>query len=122
MKSIWRLPHRGLVFGLALLAGCVFIGVASVLLGKGPAGIILLDAATATFPYPLTIQNVMHLFFFVGLGEFFVRWRVAEREFAFVAQHLLPEDAETVLQSSDLPAIRRQTAGQFNGEHGFCRL
>ena len=119
MKSIWLLPHRGLVFGLALLAGCAFIGVSTVLLGKGQAGIILLDAATTTFPYPLTIQNVMHLFFFVGLGEFFVRWRVAEREFSFVAQHLLPEDGETVLQSQDLPAIRRQTTGNFNGEHGF---
>jgi len=119
MKSIWLLPHRGMVFGLSLLVGCVFIGVCTALLGKGQAGIILLDAATTTFPYPLTIQNVMHLFFFVGLGEFFVRWRVAEREFAFVAQHLLPEDGETVLQSPDLPAIRRQTTGNFNGEHGF---
>jgi len=119
MKSIWLLPHRGMVFGLSLLAGCVFVGVCTALLGKGQAGIILLDAATTTFPYPLTIQNVMHLFFFVGLGEFFVRWRVAEREFAFVAQHLLPEDGETVLQSPDLPAIRPQTTGQFNGEHGF---
>jgi len=41
--------------------------------GQGAGGIILLDAATTTFPYPLTIQNVMHLFFFVSLGEFFVR-------------------------------------------------
>ena len=119
MKSIWLLPHRGLIFGLSLLAGCVFVAVCTALLGKGQAGIILLDAATTTFPYPLTIQNVMHLFFFVGLGEFFVRWRVAEREFAFVAQHLLPEDGETVLQSQDLPAIRRKTTGNFNGEHGF---
>jgi biopolymer transport protein ExbB/TolQ len=95
------------------------VAVCTALLGKGQAGIILLDAATTTFPYPLTIQNVMHLFFFVGLGEFFVRWRVAEREFAFVAQHLLPEDGETVLQSQDLPAIRRKTTGNFNGEHGF---
>jgi len=119
MKSIWLLPHRGLVFGLSLLTGCIFIGVCTVLLGKGQAGIILLDAATTTFPYPLTIQNLMHLFFFVGLGEFFVRWRVAQREFSFVAQHLLPEDGETVLQSPDLPAIRRQTTGCFDGEHGF---
>ncbi|MCF8210286.1 MAG: MotA/TolQ/ExbB proton channel family protein [Rhodoferax sp.] len=119
MKSIWVLPHRGLVFGLALLAGCVFIGVCTVWLGTGQGGIILLDAATTTFPYPLTIQNVMHLFFFVGLGEFFVRWRVAEREFAFVAQRLLPEDGETVLQSQDMPALRRKTAGNFDGEHGF---
>ena len=119
MKSIWTLPHRGLVFGLSLLAGCLFVAVCTVALGKGQAGIILLDAATTTFPYPLTIQNVMHLFFFIGIGELFVRWRVAEREFAFVALRLLPEDSETVLQSRDLPDIRRKTTGNFNGEHGF---
>lgn len=119
MKSIWILPHRGLVFGLSLLVACLFIGIGTVILGKGLAGVILLDAATTTFPYPLTIQNMMHLFFFIALGEFFVRWRVAQREFAFVAQHLLPEDDETVLQARDLPEIRRKAAGKFNSEHGF---
>lgn len=119
MNSIWTMPSRGAISALSLLASCAFIVAFSVLLGKGQAGIILLDAATTTFPYPFTIQNVMHVFFFVGLGEFFVRWRVAERELSFVAQHLLPEDGETVLQSRDLAAIRRLTTGQFNGEHGF---
>ncbi len=119
MKSIWTLPDRGLILGLSLLAGCVFVAVCTVVLGKGQAGIMLLDAATTTFPYPVTIQNVSHLFFFVGMGELYVRWRVVEREFAFVARRLLPEDAETVLQSRDLPNIRRMTAGNFDGEHGF---
>lgn len=119
MNSIWTLPNRGLILTLALLAGCVFVGVATLVMGKGHAGIILLDSATTTFPYPVTIQNVMHLFFFIGMGEIFVRWRVAEREFAFVAQRLLPEDGETVLQSQDLPGIRRATTGKFNSEHGF---
>ena len=119
MKSIWILPNRGFIFGFSLLIACLFIGVGTVVLGKGLAGVILLDTATTTFPYPVTIQNAMHLFFFIALGEFFVRWRVAEREFAFVAQRILPEDGETVLQSRDLPDIRRKTAGHFNGEHGF---
>ena len=119
MKSLWNLPHRGWIFGLSLLTGCLFVAFCTVVLGKGKAGIILLDAATTLFPYPFTIQNVMHLFFFIGIGEIFVRWRVAEREFAFVDRHLLPEDSETVLQSRDLPGIRRTTIGIFNGEHGF---
>ena len=119
MKSIWTLPQRGVIFGLSLLTGCLFVAVCTVVLGKGQAGIMLLDAATTTFPYPVTIQNVSHLFFFVGMGELFVRWRVAEREFAFIARRLLPEDAETVLQSRDLPDIRRMTTGNFDGEHGF---
>lgn len=119
MRSFWVLPNRGVVFGLALLAGCAFVAVSTALLGVSRAGVILLDSASTTFPYPLTIQNVMHLFFFVGMGELFVRWRVAQRKFAFVARRLLPEDSETVLQSHDLPDIRRKTTGHFDGEHGF---
>lgn len=119
MKSFWNLPNRGVIFGVSVLMAFLFIAVSTTVLGKGQAGIILLDAATTTFPYPLTIQNVLHLFFFVGLGELFVRWRVAEREFSFVARRMLPQDGETVLQSRDLPDIRRQTTGKFDGEHGF---
>ena len=67
MKSFWNLPNRGVIFGVSVLTAVLFIAVSTAVLGKGQAGIILLDAATTTFPYPLTIQNVSHLFFFVGL-------------------------------------------------------
>ncbi len=69
--------------------------------------------------YPFTIHAVLHLTFFIGLGELFVRWRVAERETAFLREEFLPEDEETVLQSHDLGPIRMTVTQRFDSEHGF---
>jgi hypothetical protein len=82
-------------------------------------GIMLLDYPSKHFVYPFTIQNFMHILFFIGLGELFVRWRVGHREMGFLKRHYLPEDEETVLQFPDLGPIRRQVAKAFDGEHGF---
>ena len=81
--------------------------------------ILLLDYPSKHFPYPFTIQNFMHVLFFIGVGELFVRWRVGEREMRFTKRRYLPEDDETVLQFADLGAIRRQVSKAFDGEHGF---
>src|SRR5262249_37308671 len=64
-------------------------------------GIMLLDYPSKHFVYPFTIQNFMHILFFIGLGELFVRWRVGHREMGFLKRHYLPEDEETVLQFPD---------------------
>jgi biopolymer transport protein ExbB/TolQ len=81
--------------------------------------ILLLDYPSSHFPYPLTIQNFMHILFFIGLGELFVRWRVGTRELNFLKQQYLPEDEATVLQFADLGPVRRHVSRSFDGEHGF---
>ena len=114
-----------MVIGIAVLVGIVFIAVLTLVL---PAvserlAIVLLDLSVGDyesgFPYPFTIQNVMHLIFFAGLGELYVRWRTARHEKQFARQQLLPEDDATVLQSRDLGPIRLQLAGKFDAENGF---
>jgi biopolymer transport protein ExbB/TolQ len=82
-------------------------------------GIMLLDYPSKHFLYPFTIQNFMHILFFIGLGELFVRWRVGHREMGFLKRRYLPEDDETVLQFADLGPVRRQVSKAFDGEHGF---
>ena len=79
----------------------------------------MLDNPSPHFPYPFTIQNFEHLFFFVGLGELFVRWRVGARELSFARMGFLPEDQQTVLQARDLSMLRHRILGQFDEEHGF---
>ena len=111
-EQLWSLPDRRTVMFLSLGAGVAFIILLSIIFPKDSYGAeILTDHSRFShFPYPFTVQNLEHLIFFVGLGELFVRWRVAEREHGFFAMHLLPEDQETVLQPADLAPIRRRVA------------
>lgn len=115
------LPSAGRTLAVAVLAACILIMLLTLLLRKdGLAATFLLDYQGKTiFPYPLTIQNIMHVVFFFGLGELYVRWRTASRELGFVAKGYLPEDEHTVLQAQDLGPIRRAVADDVDDEHGF---
>ena len=117
--NLLELPDHLPVLILSFVSGCLFIGLMTLLVGKTGTGVVLLDSETQLFHYPFTIQNLMHLLFFVGLGEIYIRWRVALREQSFMNKGYLPEDDETVLQSHDLGPIRLQLAKQHDGEHGF---
>ncbi len=121
LQQIWALPDRRAVMCLSVGAAIVFIILLSIIFPKDSYGAeILIDHSRFShFPYPFTVQNLEHIIFFIGLGELFVRWRVAEREHQFFAMRLLPEDQETVLQPADLVPIRRRVAHLFDREHGF---
>ena len=117
---MWTLPHRGLILLLSTVLGCLFVGVLTLALGESHAAVILLDRKTTMLPYPWTIQNLMHVLFFIGLGELFVRWRAAEYEHAFLRRGFLPPDGHNiVLQSHDLGKIRHVVKGRYDGDHGF---
>jgi biopolymer transport protein ExbB/TolQ len=119
---MWELPDRRVVMIVSTIVGVVFVAVLTMILSSMEShrmAVLLLDYPSKHFPYPLTIQNFMHVLFFIGVGELFVRWRVGEREMRFVKRRYLPEDDETVLQFADLGPIRRQVAKSFDGEHGF---
>jgi len=115
-----RLP-RGTVLLAAAGLACGLILFFTVALGRDHSlAVFWLDySSDSAFPYPFTIQNLMHLLFFVGLGELLVRWNRAEREHACLKWQLLPEDEQTVLQSPDLPPIRKQLTERFAGVEGF---
>ena len=115
--STWQMPDRVLVMGAAFVCSCLFIGLLRLSLGESHAGVVLLDSAAETFPF--TIQNLMHIAFFLGLGELFVRWRTAAYERAFVSCGYLPEDDETVLQAEDLGDIRSRVHRAFDADRGF---
>lgn len=116
----WALPDRRMTMPLSVTLGVGFILVLTVLLSSdGRAAALILDRRSPHFPYPFTIQNIEHVLFFLGLGELFVRWRVATRELGFLKRGFLPEDDQTVLQHRDLGPIRRRVAKEFSGEHGF---
>lgn len=119
-ESFWSLPDRRIVLALSVLCAICVIALLTLILNPdGRAAALVLDRESPHFPYPFTIQNFEHIFFFIALGELFVRWRVARHELAFVRRSFLPEDEHTVLQVSDLGPIRRRVAKEFDGENGF---
>src|SRR2546421_3891912 len=113
-------PERAQALAMFALLALLFICFLSLLLPNGTrAAVLILDKPSQHFIYPFTIQNLMHIVFFMGLGELFVRWRIAAREERFLGKGYLPEDDQTVLGPEDLGPIRRLVAGQFDHEHGF---
>lgn len=63
------------------------------------------DRSLVRFPFPFTIQNVMWLVFFLGLGQLSLRFVDGARETAQMGRGYLPEDERTILRSEDLAPI-----------------
>jgi len=105
LNTLWAKPRRSRTILLSALAGVVFIILLSLIL-SGRAAVLVLDQPSQHFVYPFTIQNLMHIVFFVGLGDLFVRWRIATREKNFLQVHYLPEDDQSVLVTQDLGPIK----------------
>lgn len=118
LNTFWEKPQRSAAIALSVIGGIVLIAFLTLVL-SGRAAVLVLDHPSRHFIYPFTIQNIMHVIFFVGLGELFVRWRIAIREKNFLDAHFLPEDDRTVLVSHDLGPIRRRVANLFDHENGF---
>ena len=118
LSTLWEKPQRSTAIVLALFASFGFIGFLTLVL-SGRAAVLVLDHPSKHFLYPFTIQNIMHVVFFVGLGALFVRWRIAVRETNFLHAQFLPEDDRTVLMSRDLGPIRRRVANLFDHDNGF---
>jgi biopolymer transport protein ExbB/TolQ len=116
-----EIPDRRKIMVLAAVTAGMFVAMLTLILSRDsrPAQLLLDFSKFSHFPYPFTIQNLEHIFFFIALGELFVRWRVAEREMGFLKMSLLPEDDHTVLQAQDLSPLRRKVAPHVQPEHGI---
>ena len=127
-----RMNARVLALFMSLGAGVLFIAIGTLALGDGTAREILFGAAIArgdapgggmTIPYPLTIQNLMWLMFFIGCGEIGTRLRQAGRELEPMGAHLLPEDPEQMLRARDLgPIYQRVHSGGYADDSFLPRL
>jgi len=70
--------------------------------------LLWLDYRTSNSLYPLSVQNVSWIVFFIGLGELWGRFQDSRQESQQLRQHYLPEDERTVLQAEDLAGIYRR--------------
>ena len=100
--------------------GAVFVAILSIALSpESDFSSVLLDRASDI--YPLTIQNLMWLLFFAGVGDVLVRFIRGGKELRQVRLGLLPEDEETMLRAKDLGSIYADVRPSPLIESGFLQ-
>jgi biopolymer transport protein ExbB/TolQ len=93
------------------MVGLGVVALATLLLPpESIAADVFLDRKSQIFPYPLTIQNIMTIAFFVGLGELYRLRDEVKRQSHAMQIDLLPEAPDAVLTYDDLPLIRTSLA------------
>ena len=121
------LNPRVLAAGASVIAAFVFIGLGTVISDDSMAGEIFLgitsvagaDGSQLAPSYPFTIQNVMWVLFFLGCGEIGIRVRATSQEMEPLTAHLLPEDPEIMLRTSDLGPIYRRVKSHRYADLAF---
>jgi hypothetical protein len=103
---------RAITLTVSLLTAVVVIALLSKVL-PNTAAAILLDINRAT--YPFTVQNILWLAFFAGLGELSIRWRAGRLEASQIDRGYLPEDEETVLRPGEdlTPIYQKVRASKY---------
>lgn len=74
----------------------------------------LLDLGSES--YPFTIQNIMWVFFFFGMGELLYRWIVARYTAYEIKKDILPEGDEVLLTTSDTRKLYEKVKKQVSLE------
>jgi hypothetical protein len=103
---------RTITLIVSLLTAVVVIALLTKVLPPSAAA-ILLDINRST--YPFTVQNILWLAFFAGLGELSIRWRAGRLEASQIDRGYLPEDEETVLRPGEdlTPIYQKVRASKY---------
>ena len=112
------MDRRLIVFMSAIGVGVVFIALLSLLLSEGFFADFLLDRNSKFMPYPVTVQNIMWLVFFVGAGELLLRYLQTDREIRQIDLGLLPEDDTTLLRKQDLGGVYQRVKETMHPPNG----
>jgi len=88
--------HLTLLF--SVLSALLFIALLARILPPDAAA-VLLDVKRGS--WPITVQNILWIAFFIGLGELSIRWRTGRIEESQFDRGFLPLDEETVLRPGD---------------------
>ncbi len=106
--------------GIARLIALVVSVITAILVIALLARILPPSAASVLLDYyrgswPFTVQNVLWVAFFIGLGEIAIRWRAGRLEEAQFDRDYLPTDDETVLRPGDdlTPIYRKVRASRY---------
>jgi len=103
---------RLITFLIGALTALLFIAFLARVLPVDAAKIVL-DIERST--WPITVQTIMWVVFFIGLGELAIRWYYGWLEEAQIARNYLPEDEETVLRPGEdmTPIYQKVRASKY---------
>lgn len=112
---------RVLTLMISLVSAVVLIAFLARVLPPA-AATVALDINRASWPF--TVQNVLWLAFFAGLGELALRWRGARIEERQFERDYLPMDDETVLRPGDdlTPIYKKVRASKYRTSCFLPRL
>lgn len=103
-----RLPstkNRLIYASIGIIAAILFIIIVHfvlIIFGFTEAAAIILDYRPNHSSYPLTVQNIMWVVFFLGIAELLGRYQDGKVEEKQLHLKYLPEDDRTMLDSNDL--------------------
>jgi len=89
---------RFVTLAVSLVTAVLVIALLARILPPGAAS-VLLDINRAT--WPLTVQNLLWLAFFVGLGELAIRWHAGRLEESQFGRNYLPTGEDVILRPGD---------------------
>ncbi len=92
-----------LAISMILLSMIVIIMISS--MNSEGMKIVLIDYKANYFPF--TIQNVMWVFFFLGIGELLYRYMQAKFTLSTIKYHLLPENENEILTKRETRELYR---------------
>lgn len=112
---------RQITLLISLLTAVLVIALLTRLLPPDAAA-ILLDVKRAS--WPITVQNILWLAFFAGLGELLIRWRTSRLEESQFERGYLPLDEETVLRPGDdiTPIYQKVRSSKYRNSCFLPRL
>lgn len=110
--------NRGYIAIASILAALAFLVFMHFALSEDIAR-LLLDKGSKALPYPFTIQNIMWIMFFIGLGELYFRYQESRISNAHLRITYLPEDDQVVLQPKDLGPIFKSVKENSKDESAF---
>lgn len=118
MNPVNRIARSHLILA-ALFLGVAFIATCSLApLPEAIAKLLFDQGQGSLFPYPFTVQNLMWIMFFLGLGELFYRTRQIRNYYIALRAKYLPEEEDIVLTQQDMGALYRvvkSTSGDLAG-------
>ena len=104
----------------SMFVGVCFVALFSLILDDGGfASDLLLDETNPTLPYPFTLQPLMWVMFFIGIGELVTRFIQAKKEIEPMLRHLLPEDDAVMLRSQELGPIYKKITVEDHDQQSF---